>query len=567
MNARTTRVARKVAVFGLAVAPPVLALSWWEGAEDLTRQLVLARALYWSAALLVVLGLLVGVWRWRRAAPARQLARQAAPGIAIAIALTAAVMWAVPPAMRVQFDETSLAGTAQNMHRHRLAMMTTGALPQDGVVMPIENTVDKRPPLFPFLVSLLHDVRGYHVENAFAVNGALLALALFVAFAAVRARLGAIAAAAAPLLLLAVPLTTIVATSAGFELLAATLFGIVLLAALDFAQRPDTVRWTTLLGGGVLFAQSRQESLAALAIVLALALWRVRGQWRPDRCAWLAAAVCPTLLTPGIVLLVYSRDPRFYPEAGGQPLVSLQHGLDHVGPFLAATFAPALANPFPGVLAIAGLAAWLLRGLRRRLCWHDAVVVLPVLAVTAAALLWFIGDVRESIALRLFVPFTWLCALSPLLLLLRNGARAPAIVLPAVLLLGAALALAALRVDTVRSGAAFPRGDKVEVVEAIDRIVARLSPDPAHTLWITVAAQRLIVTGHAALYPQRFAWHAEQAGRPWLRSLRIFVLETPLDAAMAPGLGDLRELLRAYGSDVVERSGGDVPLTVHRLRP
>ena len=61
-------------------------------------------------------------------------------------------------------------------------------------------------------------------SNAFLVNGALLAIALFLAFVAVRRQLGPVAAFAAQLLLLAVPLTAIVATSAGFELLAAVLF-------------------------------------------------------------------------------------------------------------------------------------------------------------------------------------------------------------------------------------------------------------------------------------------------------------------------------------------------------
>lgn len=554
--------ARGIGLVALALLPPALALLWWANTADEVRQVMLAGALYWTAALIVVLALTACWWRWRaRAASAAQLAKQAGPGALLALALTATVVWAVPPTERVQFDETSLAGVAQNMHDHRLAVMTTGAVPQDGQVARIENTVDKRPPLFPFLVSLLHDLRGHRLGHAFAVNAALLALALFAAFAAARARLGAIAAVSAPLLLLALPLTTLVATSAGFELLAATLFGLVLLAALDFVQHPDTVRWAMLLAAGVLFAQSRYESLPALVVVLGLVLWGVRRRWRPDRRAGLLAAACPALLAPVVVLLAYSRDPRFYPEAGGQELVSLQHAHAHFEPFLAAMFDPALSNPLPGVLAIAAALAWLVRAVRRDAKWTDNIVVLPVLAVTASALLWFIGDVREAIALRLFVPFAWLCALSPLLVL-RPGARAPALAL-----LAAALALAALRVPTLRTEQAFVRGDKARIVAAIDACVARMRSDPARTLWITTAAQRLIVTGHAALSPERFAWHAEQAGRPWLRSMHVFVLETPLDAAMAPGLGDPRAILRALPGEVVERTGGDVALTVHRLRP
>src|SRR5262245_44548340 len=276
------------------------------------RIVFLARLLYFPMP--VVLGLAIGaaIWRWRAASGSvRAAAQRLWPGVVAAVVLTAIVFVLVPPQMRVQFDETSLVGTSQNMHLQRAALLTTGAVPYEGGIVPIENMIDKRPPLFAFLVGLLHDVSGYRIANAFAVNAGLLATALLLVFAAARRHLALPGALAAPLLLLAVPLTSLVATSAGFELLAAVLFLLVLLAALDFVRQPDTVRCVAFLASGVLFAQSRYESLPALGLVAAIAAWSVRRRFRPDWRAGVALAACPGLVTPVVFLLLNSRDPNF----------------------------------------------------------------------------------------------------------------------------------------------------------------------------------------------------------------------------------------------------------------
>lgn len=45
-----------------------------------------------------------------------------------------------------------------------------------------DNYIDKRPLLYPFLVSLAHDLTGYRVLNAFLVNVALHPLLLGLAW-------------------------------------------------------------------------------------------------------------------------------------------------------------------------------------------------------------------------------------------------------------------------------------------------------------------------------------------------------------------------------------------------
>ena len=551
-----------------ALAAPALLLGWLWTAPAGAYLLRLASALYWVLVASFVLALCVFGWRFRaRATPLPVLLRRFAPGAALAVLLTAAVVWLVPPQMRVQFDETCLLGVSHGMHSQRLAVMATGALPFGGDVVPVEQMVDKRPPLFAFLVSLLHDLRGYDPRQALRLNIGLLGLALFTAFAVVRQRLGLLAACIAPLLLLAVPLTAVVATSGGFELLAVLLFGWLLLAAVDVLARPDPVRWCTFVATGVLFAWSRYESLPVFALVAVLLWWGLRGPrlfWLPgfDARCWLAVAVVPVLVAPLLPLFVHARDPDFYPEAAGQPLVALQHGLHHLPTLLGAWFAPGAEHALPGLLAwlaVATVALWL--WWRRTLGYAALLVVVPVLAVTLLVLFWFYGDVQEPTALRLYLPAAWTTALAPLLLIALAGPRA------AVALLLAALALLGYRGLALHRGQAFPRLQVAQLTQALDGLLQR-HRGPA-VLWVGAPAQYVITQQQAALSLRSFTQRRrdlKQLQRQGdLRS--ILVLVTPLDRAMAPAFGDVAQLVREQAAEVVEQVGGDQPVTLYRLTP
>lgn len=531
---------------------------------------LLATLLYWAVPPVLVLA--SGTWwlRWRASpAPLRALVALW-PGLLSAFALVAIVFTLSPPTLRVQFDETSLVGASQTMHEQRQALMTTGAVPFEGQVMGLERTVDKRPPLFAFLVSAVHDLTGERIANAFVVNAALLALGLLLVFAAVRVRLGLPAALAAQLLVVSVPLTAITATSAGFELLATVLFLGVVLAALDFVLRPDRLRALVLLATGGVFAQARYESLPALLLVLALAWWIARRSFRIDARVVAMVAVQLVLAVPVVLLLDYARSPKFYPEAGGEPLLAAQHVAAHLGPFLVHWLLPSLANPLPGLLAWAALAAVVARFVRRRVRATDPVPTLPVAAVTALALLWFYGDVHEPTALRLFLPAAWLSALLPLAAWSTPLARRAGW-----LLLAAALLFAGLRLREVARGATFPSLAIAEQTAALDRALdgalatslAANGADPAHTLWVTTLAQHLVLHGRAALAPSSFAARAgdiqQLVGDGHVRA--ILVVETSLDAVLAGGFGDPRDVLRATRSEVVATVPGDRPITVHRV--
>jgi hypothetical protein len=554
----------QIALCGLvAVVPPVWLALVWNGLEQ-PREAWLGWALYLWMPLTCAFAALCFVWRfWGRESRLLERLRDWWPGLLLAASATLIVFWVSPPQMRVQFDETSLVGVSQNMHLQGLAVMTTAAVPSQGVLVPIENMVDKRPTLFAFLVSGVHALSGYRIENAFFVNGLLLVLGLFVLFAATRARLGLYAGLSAPLLVLSVPLTCVVATSAGFELLATVLLLVATVAALAFVDRPSDARFAGFLGAGMLLAHSRYESILAVLIlgVLAAALsWR---RYRPGRRVWWLLAVCPTLLTPLFFLLQHAQNPNFTPEAGGQSLASFAYLIDHLGPFLAGWFGSGMESAMPGWLAIVAALLWLLRLAKRQATRVDLFAITP-LVLTVVVLAWFYGDVREQTALRLFLPLAWVSLLP---LLLSPLSRLVHIPRAGVVLLAASVAICALRLPFVADGTAFPQLPIATLTTELDRLVKRLPGDPTTTLWVGVPAQHLIVKGYAAMSVNSFERMGSNIGQLQRQGdiTKIYLLETSLDRDMESVFGSARKLLRQVPSRVVERIGGVMPITVYEI--
>ena len=75
-----------------------------------------------------------------------------------------------PPQPRVEWDESELYSTSLSMHYRRSAIATETAVPDHGLPRPLSFFISRRPPLYPFLVSLAHDLLGPSTENPYYVN-------------------------------------------------------------------------------------------------------------------------------------------------------------------------------------------------------------------------------------------------------------------------------------------------------------------------------------------------------------------------------------------------------------
>ncbi len=220
-----------------------------------------------------------------------------APAAVIAI-FTAFYLFAEPFQSKVLYDEFVLQSTAYNMHHFRDASTMVRGYDVLGVFLSTDNYLDKRPFFYPFLVSLLHDLTGYRVLNAYLLNAALYPLALTLAWWLGRMLAGTAAALLVVLLMGTLPLFGQNATGAGMEMLnICMLLAVAALGSL-YLRRPDETRLSALVLGTVLLAQSRYESAIYVGPVAVLIML---GWWRAGRVilSW------PSVIAP-LLLITYA---------------------------------------------------------------------------------------------------------------------------------------------------------------------------------------------------------------------------------------------------------------------
>ena len=555
---RQTRLVAMTLIAGVAC----VTMAWiYASLEESARLWFLGRLLYAWVPLILLLGLGVG---WLRLPP-RQWSRQwfarQSPMLLIALVVTAMCALWVPAEMRVQWDETNLLSTSRSMQDVRAAFVGTQAVPYQGSVQVIEYMVDKRPPLFPFLVSLLHDLTGFRIQNAFACNLIVLFGLLAMVGTAVRDRFDKVSGSAAILLIASVPLVVACARSAGFELLSATLLTVCVLATLDYLRSPSTERQLWLMASGLWFSYTRYESAAVFLVLLSYALWRTRGQWK-----WSTMITClglfAALLTPLVLQYFHATQRDFYSESDQGALVSIAHAVEHLPGLLGELFDPSPDATFAGILTWLGAIAALVLLLQRRVTATHVVIALPCLCATAISLLWFYGDATEPSAWRLYLPIVLLAALGGLLWrqILQRPATSWSLLALATLLFG-------WHLHELREGRAFPRLKAASVAEAVDSVLPALQPHQGDSLVLSTIAQYLVMQGYAAISANGFERHRDRLVQLHRSGdIRdVFFVETPLDPFQAQRFGSVREILQSAPIKMHHFEDGEVPIAVYRM--
>jgi hypothetical protein len=233
-----------------------------------------------------------GVWLWAmerlRRAEGWHLPQDAGGWVVVALVIAGGLLWQAHEehGYKILADESLLVGTAQNLHLDRQVGYGVRGTDVQGHFQVLQSVLDKRPFFHPFLVSLVHDLTGYRVENAFWVNTVLgfVFLALLYGLAA-RAGRGRAAGTFALLAAIGLPLLAQQSAGAGFELLNLCLIAGWWWLAIHMLSRPDDVRQNAFVLTSVLLASTRYESLLFLAptALLLLVAWRrvgcVRFTW------------------------------------------------------------------------------------------------------------------------------------------------------------------------------------------------------------------------------------------------------------------------------------------------
>ena len=202
-----------------------------------------------------------------------------------------------PHEYKIVADEVVLGLTAKQMHFAREASVTVRGFEYAGNFTPMVTYVDKRPLLFPFLTSVVHDFAGFRTQNVFWLNGAL-SVVLMALLLLIGRRIGGWAAGVGAVLLIAtIPLVAQNACGAGFELLNLVMILLTVWLGMRASEQPENNdRLSAFVLSGVLLAQVRYESVLFVLPVAAtvIYLW-----WRQKsiRLPW------PLLVSPLLMVL------------------------------------------------------------------------------------------------------------------------------------------------------------------------------------------------------------------------------------------------------------------------
>ena len=218
------------------------------------------------------------------------------PGLLLSLVLISLVFTTSPPYFKILADESNLIGASMSMHRNK-----TTSFPYQGLNLDFEefkpaSFVNKRPILFPFIVSIFHSVLGYSAYNGFIVNFICGALILFLFYVFISRFYPRYLAILSILIFAASPIFGIWITSSGFEGLNLLFILIFLIVYHNFLLNKDAPTAELLFLTLILLMQCRYESLIFGVVLLTL----IPRLARKDmiRQYSLYACVMPLLIVP-----------------------------------------------------------------------------------------------------------------------------------------------------------------------------------------------------------------------------------------------------------------------------
>lgn len=336
------------------------------------------------------------------------------PGLVVAAAVTAVATLAIEPALRILSDEANLVGTSKNLFSSKTPTFTVSGKNYYGSYWDVDVAIDQRPTLFPFLVSLVHVIRGYSHANVFVFNALVLAGFILLAYRLAKSIAGETFGVVAAVLASAHPITLISARSGGFDLLASCLALLVLKSLFDLLRDHSpgklAIAWLNLC----LFAAVRYETALFLPPVIALLLFYKTVNTAKLRPYAFVYALTPVFLLPRIWLAVLRGSVP--PQEAGTVTFSTENFLANAHEYFKPILPPWESYPAHAALLIAlgvaGSAQWIVKlyGRLRARDWAAAptrfgVLVLAWMLLTSVILFTYVwGRAQYPSAARLFIP-------------------------------------------------------------------------------------------------------------------------------------------------------------------
>jgi|GEM_PF-6086572 len=497
----------------------------------------LGKALYWICPALCA-GLFLAAWiLWNSSEPDRKFSKEflLAPFVALLLAWNFSA--STPAKQRVLWDEAVIYATSLSMHFGHTAYMPTMMVPTPAGPIPVQLTVDKRPPLFPYIGSVMHSVLGASERSLFLVNLLLLfGLFLLVSWA-VTSEFGPVAGVAAPVLMASSPILGWVATSGSMDLLGAvSAIGFIFVTG-EFLRKPGASGFAAVALTGLFAAYTRYESVAIVAMGLIIALRHAGKQKLLPKARPMLALFLFALLP---LLSLLSVAAEGFTETKGGTIFSFANLESNILPFLRGFFQPEWARPFNGWLGVLGLMGLVSLAFRKKVPAIICLMAGASLIQILLALSFFDGHPLSPLSARLYLLPSVALSLAPLLLLgiekkpVANEKKVPKISVQWALL-GAALLLLLYNVEIFRKDPlVFPASTEQLVKERMDSYFAQYPEAPAGALIVWNLNFLAVARGLPAVSPAFFL-EKEKLFRDKLANgqlKQVFWIRTPADDSL-----------------------------------
>ncbi len=176
-------------------------------------------------------------------------------------------------------DEALIVSTSQNLHLERKPLFIWRAYDIDSNFTPVEQYLDKRPIAFSTLLSFVHDLIGFRVENAYFLNTLLgLGVLAFVGYWGYYI-LGRLGAALGMLLMAGLPLLSVYSHGGGFDVFHIFMIFVVIGCGLRWYDRSDDWSLVAFVLTGVLLCFTRYEAALFAFPIGIVVVWK----WIVDR--------------------------------------------------------------------------------------------------------------------------------------------------------------------------------------------------------------------------------------------------------------------------------------------
>ena len=356
-------------------------------------------------------------------------------GLVLTGFLSLVAILAIEPSLRVLADETNLLGVSKNLNFYKTADFATTGKWYYEAYWNLNVTTDRRPALFPFLVSLLHSLRGYSYTNAFHVNAILIPLFVLVAYRLGKRLGGEAFGLLAGAFVIAHPATLVSARSGGFDMMAAFFSLLAVKSLYDYCKQPTANRLALLWLNLLMLTHVRYEGAGFLVITFVLLFALRMVKWELVKPYVQVYAFTPLFLLPRVwQMIVKANDAE-------QPLNSTLFGWKYVVENTRAYFGLMLKpfelfRPHSGLLLVLGLLGCLLVArslwkLARRPERDVGIERFAIFVIVWAGMLaaiyfsYFWGKPLHPASARLFLPFDTFVSFMAAWLVAQLCRRAP----------------------------------------------------------------------------------------------------------------------------------------------